>query len=51
MTPERWQQIADAFEAALDLKTEERSALLANASSDDPSLQREVCNGSQFFPA
>jgi non-specific serine/threonine protein kinase/serine/threonine-protein kinase len=42
MTPERWQQIADAFEAALDLKTEERSALLANASSDDPSLQREV---------
>ncbi len=42
MTPERWQQIAAAFEAALERGTEERSAFLAIASSDDPSLRAEV---------
>jgi non-specific serine/threonine protein kinase/serine/threonine-protein kinase len=42
LTPERWQQIAAAFEAALERKTEERGAFLAMASSDDPSLRAEV---------
>jgi eukaryotic-like serine/threonine-protein kinase len=42
MTPERWQRIADAFEATLELSTEERSAFLAKLSSDDPSLRNEV---------
>jgi eukaryotic-like serine/threonine-protein kinase len=42
MTPERWQQVAEAFEAALELKTEERSAFLANLSSSDPSVATEV---------
>jgi len=42
VTPERWERIAAAFEAALERKTEERSAFLAMASSEDPSLQAEV---------
>jgi hypothetical protein len=29
MTPERWQQVAEAFEAALELNTEQRRAFLA----------------------
>jgi hypothetical protein len=28
MTPERWQQVAQALEAALELNTEERGAFL-----------------------
>src|SRR6516162_9908683 len=42
MTPERWQRVADAFEAALELNTEQRNAFLAKLSSDDPSLRNEV---------
>jgi serine/threonine protein kinase len=42
MTPERWQQVAEAFEAALELNTEQRSAFQAKLSSDDPSLHGEV---------
>jgi serine/threonine protein kinase len=42
MTPERWQQVAEAFEAALELNTEQRIAFLAKLSSDDPSLHGEV---------
>ena len=42
MTPERWQQVAEAFEAALELNTEQRSAFLANLSSKAPSLRSEV---------
>jgi hypothetical protein len=42
MTPERWRQAAEAFEAALELKGDERSAFLARLSSDDPALRSEV---------
>jgi eukaryotic-like serine/threonine-protein kinase len=42
MTPERWQQVAQAFEAALEFNTEQRSAFLAKLNSDDPSLRSEV---------
>jgi serine/threonine protein kinase len=42
MTPERWQQIRDVLEKALDLKPELRSAFLNQACSSDPSLRQEV---------
>jgi eukaryotic-like serine/threonine-protein kinase len=42
MTPERWQQIRDVLEKALDLAPNERSAFLEQACSSDPSLRREV---------
>lgn len=42
MTPERWQRIAEAFEEALELNTEQRSAFLSRLSPDDPSLRSEV---------
>ena len=42
LTPERWQQVAEAFEAALELGTEQRSAFLAKLGSDDASLKSEV---------
>lgn len=42
MTPERWQQVAAAFEAALELNPEQRSAFLTQLSPADPSLQSEV---------
>jgi serine/threonine protein kinase len=42
MTPERWQQVAEAFEAALELNTEQRSAFLSKLSPDDGSLCGEV---------
>jgi serine/threonine protein kinase len=42
LTPARWHQIADAFEKALGLTAEERSAFLAKVGSDDPSLRSDV---------
>ena len=42
MTPERWQQIRDVLEKALELAQDERSAYLNQACSSDPSLRREV---------
>jgi eukaryotic-like serine/threonine-protein kinase len=42
MTPERWQQIRDVLEKALDLKPELCSAFLNQACSSDPSLRQEV---------
>jgi serine/threonine protein kinase len=42
MTPERWQQIAEAFESALALDTGQRNAFLAQLSTEDPSLRGEV---------
>src|SRR5271170_7812623 len=42
MTPERWQQIHDVLEKALELAPEERSAFLNQACSSDPSLRQEV---------
>jgi len=42
MTPERWQQIRDVLEKALELGPEERSTFLDGACSFDPLLRREV---------
>jgi eukaryotic-like serine/threonine-protein kinase len=42
MTPERWQQIRDVLEQALELAPDERFAFLNQACSSDPSLRQEV---------
>ena len=42
MTPERWQQIRDVLERALELLPEQRSAFLDRACSSDQSLRQEV---------
>jgi non-specific serine/threonine protein kinase/serine/threonine-protein kinase len=42
MTPERWQQIRDVLEKALELAPEQRSTFLDGACSSDPSLRKEV---------
>jgi eukaryotic-like serine/threonine-protein kinase len=42
MTPERWQQIRDVLEKALELTPDERSAYLNLACSSDQSLRQEV---------
>jgi len=42
MNPERWQQIRDVLERALELAPGERSAFLDRACSSDPSLRQEV---------
>ncbi len=42
MTPERWQQVRDVLERALELALPERAAFLDVACQADPSLRREV---------
>jgi len=42
MTPERWQQIRDVLEKALELTPSQRAAFLDGACLSDPSLRREV---------
>jgi serine/threonine protein kinase/tetratricopeptide (TPR) repeat protein len=42
MTPERWEQIREILEKALELSPGERSAFLEQACSSNPSLRREV---------
>src|ERR1051325_5445170 len=42
MTPERWQLVAQTFEAALELPADQRSVFLADAGSTDPSLRSDV---------
>jgi Tol biopolymer transport system component len=42
MKPERWQQIRDLLEKALELAPEQRPAFLDRACSSDQSLRREV---------
>jgi eukaryotic-like serine/threonine-protein kinase len=42
MTPERWQQIQDVLEKALQLAPDKRSAFLKQVCSSDPSLRQEV---------
>ena len=42
MTPERWQQIREVLEKALELAPGERAAFLDGACSSDPSLRQEV---------
>jgi hypothetical protein len=42
MTPERWQRVAQLFEAFSDRPAAERDALLDEACGDDAALRREV---------
>jgi tetratricopeptide (TPR) repeat protein len=42
MTPERWEEIREVLEKALELAPEERSSFLDGACSSDPSLRDEV---------
>ena len=42
MTPERWQEVQDVLEKALELAPSDRSAFLNQACSSDPSLRQEV---------
>jgi Tol biopolymer transport system component len=42
MTPERWQQIREVLEKALELAPEQRSAFLGRACASDTSLRQEV---------
>jgi len=42
MTPERWEQIREVLEKALELAPGERSAFLEQACTSNPSLRREV---------
>jgi len=40
MTPERWDQIREVLEKALELSPEQRSAYLDGACSSDPALRK-----------
>jgi serine/threonine-protein kinase len=42
MTPERWQQLKQIFQSALDRNPAERSAFLSQACAGDPALRSEV---------
>src|SRR5919106_1259232 len=42
MTPERWQQLKQIFQSALERNPAERSAFLSRACADDPALRSEV---------
>lgn len=42
MSPERWQQIEQLFQSALELDAAERAAFLAKACGDDNHLRQEV---------
>jgi len=42
MSPQRWQQIEDIFQTAVDLPREDRARYVAEATSGDANLEREV---------
>jgi eukaryotic-like serine/threonine-protein kinase len=42
MTPQRWQQVKDLFQAARAYSTEQREAFLATACANDAALRQEV---------
>src|SRR5215217_3632765 len=42
MTPERWQQLKQIFQSALERDPAERPAFLSRACADDPALRSEV---------
>jgi eukaryotic-like serine/threonine-protein kinase len=42
MTPERWNQVKDLFNDALDHNSDERTAFLDDACGGDEELRREV---------
>ena len=42
MTPERWRQVEEIFQAALDLSPEDRTRYLSDVCAQDTSLKRDV---------
>ena len=44
MTPERWRQVEDIFQTALDLGPQERAVYVAQACAEDVDLKRDVEN-------
>ncbi len=42
MTPERWRQVEEIFQAALDLSPDERDRYVSRACADDADLKRDV---------
>ena len=42
MTPERWQQVKELFQAALELDASQRAAFLDQACAGEPSLRKQV---------
>lgn len=42
MTPERWRQVEEIFQTALDLSPEERSRYVSTACAADPALRKDV---------
>jgi len=42
MTPERWRQVENIFQTALDMPAEKRASYLTEACAQDPTLQGEV---------
>jgi|KBSMisStandDraft_5_1062788.scaffolds.fasta_scaffold2545868_2 serine/threonine-protein kinase len=42
MTPERWEQIAHLYQAALEQPSDARAAWLAEACGDDSALRQEL---------
>src|SRR4028118_1857306 len=42
MTPERWKQVEELFQAALDLPRDERPKFIAEAGADDDMLRQQV---------
>jgi hypothetical protein len=42
MTPERWEQVGQLYQAAIELRPDERTAFLKQACGEDMPLRREV---------
>jgi len=42
MSPERWQQVKEIFNSAINYRPEERGVFLSQACSGDENLRREV---------
>src|SRR5882762_5304530 len=42
MTPERWRQVEEIFQTALDLKADERARYVSVACAEDVALRRDV---------
>jgi serine/threonine-protein kinase len=42
MTPERWQQVKEIFNSAINYRPDERSVYLSRVCSDDEALRNEV---------
>lgn len=42
MTPDRWQQVKQIFQSAIERPPDERDAFLARARQDNPALRSEI---------